>query len=81
MNSTVITVWERSNEDKTSRNYCLWEHNHISSGYNESQRKPVPKGRIQEKSWPNGEWRKYIAKLINVVVVDPERIIYEYSYT
>jgi hypothetical protein len=61
----VITVWERQNE-KTKN----WEHNHISDGYDENQAQPIPNGSVQKKSWPNGKWRKYKAKLVNNVVVN-----------
>ncbi len=60
----VITVWERQNEHSGE-----WEHNHISDGYEENQVQPTPNGSVQKKSWPNGKWRKFKARLVNNTVV------------
>ena len=60
----IITVWQRYNENSKD-----WEHNHISDGYDENEEQPTPNGAVQQKSWPNGKWRKFKAHLEGISVV------------
>jgi len=54
-----ITIWESYNK-KTGQ----WEHNHIEDGHCFYD-KPIPKSKLQKKSWPNKQWNKSFGYLIN----------------
>ncbi len=60
----IITIWERLNINSN-----VWEHNHISDGYTESEEVPKPKGSVQKKSWPGGKWRKFKGHMAGTSVV------------
>ena len=59
----IRTVWERYNK-KDSGEYA-WEHNHISNGYSEKIKEPIPRYELQKRSWKGGKWRSFKAYLIN----------------
>ncbi|RBP49577.1 hypothetical protein [Arenicella xantha] len=56
--SIEITLWERFDSNSKS-----WKYNHYSEGFFEDQDRPIPKGKVQEGSWPSGTWRKQKAVL------------------
>ncbi len=53
-----ITLWERFDSNSKS-----WKYNHYSEGFLEELDPPIPKGKVQEGSWPSGTWRKQKAIL------------------
>ena len=59
----IITIWQRFDN-----NTKLWEHNHISDGYDEKQIVPVGTPE-QNKLWKGGTWRKFEGTLTNTFEV------------
>jgi len=53
-----ITVWERL-QDKTK----VWEHNHISRGYDANATEPTPRTDLQKKAWGGGTWKGTEARM------------------
>lgn len=51
-----ITVWECL-RDK------IWEHNHISNGYDANVTEPTPMCELQKKSWRGATWKGTEARL------------------
>lgn len=63
MRATVVTCWYRIIDDNI-------EFNHVSDGYDEAARTPVPRTDYQRASWSNKLWEGYKATLLNGVVTD-----------
>jgi|AntAceMinimDraft_16_1070373.scaffolds.fasta_scaffold42570_5 hypothetical protein len=69
MPDDIITVWKK--KVRKNKDIWLWEHNHISYGYDKNITHPTPISDLQKQSWPNSEWKSFKAKLIvNKVILN-----------
>lgn len=59
-----ITVWKLWNEERK-----MYEHNHISDGYDPLVRAPIGRTEQQTKSWSRGLWLPLPAELIDGRIV------------
>ena len=69
---TPITLWSRKNEDKQSKQYGMFEFNHIEDEH-VHQSHPTPKTEEHEKAWKRGTWQYKWAFIFNgkIIKFDP----------
>lgn len=73
---SVITVWQRFVKAEEGRNAeGVWEHNHISDGYDPEVLFPTPHFPEQERNWKGGVWRAFEAFLVDGLVIRPGSIV------
>lgn len=68
-----ITMWARKNEDKQSKSFGEYEHNHIEDGHVLTIY-PAPKAEVHVKPWKRGDWLPTHAFLTND---SPPKVIYD----